>query len=233
MKNFAIVLAAGNGSRMGADIPKQYIDIEGKPLIVYSLETFQNSNIIDSIILVTRTEDIEYCQTEIVKKYNITKVAAIVSGGAQRYDSVMRGLEKVNEDGIVFVHDGARPCVTEEIIDRLFYDAITIGSAVAAVRAKDTIKIADTNDNVLDTPDRNYVWQIQTPQAFNATELKHAYEKYSSVDKPVNITDDAMIMELYGGGKVHLVEADYRNIKVTTPEDIDLATVYIKKIKKL
>ena len=186
-KVIAIVLAGGRGSRMNSSIPKQFMNINDRPVIYYSLKTFQESDVIDEIILVTGKNDIEYCKNEIVDKYNFTKVMDIVAGGAERYNSVYNGLKavkKINErikkfsendvanDNIekseeyVMIHDGARACITDEIIQNCYTDVKNYKACVAAVPVKDTIKVTDDNGFAINTPDRSTLWQGQTPQTF-------------------------------------------------------------------
>ena len=166
MSNFAaIVLSAGVGSRMKSDIPKQYMDLAGKPVIYYSLKAFEDAGF-SSIVLVCGKDAVEYCQKDIVKKYKLKNVTAVVPGGKERYHSVFEGLKAVGEADYVFIHDGARPMLTQEIIARLKDAVIKEEAAVAGMPVKDTIKIVDEEAYVADTPDRQYVWQVQTPQCF-------------------------------------------------------------------
>lgn len=232
MKKVAIVLAAGTGSRMQADIKKQFMDIDGKPLIYYSLNTFQNS-FIDEIVLVTGKEDIEYCKNEIVKRYGFNKVKCIVEGGKERFNSVMHGLKMVKECDYVYVHDGARPLVDLETLERLQKNAEEFGTAVAAVPMKDTVKVVDNENFVISTPSRSTIWSIQTPQVFKFPIICEAYERldmrlhHMSADN-LHITDDAMVVENFTNSKVKLVMGSYKNIKITTPEDIDIARNFLE-----
>lgn len=228
MRNYAIVLAGGRGSRMGLDMPKQYIELNGYPLIYYSLRAFQNCGFIDEIILVTLEEDIDFCRQNIVNRYGLDKVSRIAAGGKERYESVFNGLAKVEGSGYVFIHDGARPCINLHILHKIYDDVQKYKAAVAAVPSKDTVKISDVNGFVKDTPDRGKVWIIQTPQVFDIAEIKNAYNIMQGDSDKSGITDDAMVMEKYGGRKVHLCEAFYCNIKVTTLEDIYTAENYLK-----
>ena len=226
----AIVLAAGNGRRMNSKTKKQYIMIKGKPVLWYSLFAFEQSKT-DEVILVTSKDDIEYCQNEIVDKYNLKKVKKIVEGGAERYNSVYNGLKEATGD-IVLIHDGARPMDNRKIIEECIAGAESYKACVAAVRVKDTIKIS-TKDNIIDgTPDRNTLWSIQTPQAFSTSLVKEAYEKMMQ-DQEKNITDDAMVVEEYSNFKVKIVEGDYKNIKITTPEDIYIAEMFLKQTQNI
>lgn len=240
MKNIAIVLAGGRGARMNSDIPKQYMDVAGKPLLYYSLAAFQQS-FIDEIIIVCRKDDTDYVKNDIAGRYSIDKVTGIVHGGAQRYDSVYNGLKLIvgrcAEDdayeagGIsVYIHDGARPCIDPDMLKRLRADVGNYGACVAAMPVKDTIKIADNAHFAVSTPDRNTLWMIQTPQVFDFRLIWGAYCSMLE-DKPEqkHITDDAMLVERYTDKKVYMSEGSYRNIKVTTPEDIGIAELFLKK----
>lgn len=223
----AIVLAAGQGKRMGTKVQKQYLEISGKPVLFYSLDAFQRSNIIDEIILVVGENQEDYCKKEIVEKYGITKVSKIVKGGSERYYSVWNGLQAMSEDGYVFIHDGARPFVTEEILSRA-YDAVqTEKACVVGMPVKDTIKIADDNKFAKETPNRNYVWMVQTPQVFEKSLVKEAYSLLME-QEIIQVTDDAMVVEKMLNRNVKLVEGSYENIKITTPEDLKIAEIFVK-----
>lgn len=222
----AIVLAAGSGRRMGGDIPKQYMELSGKPVIYYSLKVFQDS-VVDDIVLVVSDEYIEYCRKEIVERYGFSKVTDIISGGRERYDSVRNGLEVCESADYVLIHDGARPLITGDMVKRSIATLEEETGCSVAVKAKDTIKISDENDYGVDTPDRRYVWQVQTPQSFRRRELVVAYEKLAASGDTA-ITDDTMIMERYGGVKIKLIDGSYANIKITTPEDLALAEVLLE-----
>ncbi len=235
----AIVLAAGTGSRMKTDMPKQFLKLGDREVIAYSLEVFQEHQSITDIILVTGREYVEYCKCEIVDRYGLDKVTEVICGGAQRYDSVYAGLKccGMGNDDIVMIHDGARPFVTEKMITASI-ECIRNGKVgcTVAVPSKDTVKLACEINGVLtgnETPDRKNVYLIQTPQTFRTSELMKAYEKmYNSPNH--NITDDTMLLEQYMGVKSVLVEGTYENIKLTTPEDLLIAEIFAeKKLKKL
>lgn len=218
----AIILAAGQGKRMGTKIQKQYLEILGKPVLFYSLNTFQKSDIIDEIILVVGENQEEYCQKEIVEKFGITKVSKIVRGGSERYNSVWNALQVMTEDGFVFIHDGARPFVTEEILAHAYKAVQEEKACVVGMPAKDTIKIVDDNRFAKETPDRNYVWLVQTPQVFETSLIKKAYSLLMK-QEIIQVTDDAMVVEKMLQRNVKLVEGSYENIKITTPEDLKIA----------
>lgn len=231
MKNTAIVLAGGSGSRMKSEIPKQYLKIEDRTVLYYSLKQFQDCPLIDDIILVAGRDYMEFCRDRYIKEHNISKIKCIAEGGSERYESVMKGLEET-EEGYVFIHDGARPCITGELITRICDDVKKYGAVITAVPSKDTVKIADEGGCVSSTPDRNRVWMVQTPQAFKTGLIKKAYDGLKKSGSYINITDDAMLVEMFTDTKVHITKGEYTNIKITTPEDMGLAEMFIKKLQK-
>lgn len=223
----AIVLAAGSGKRMGTKVHKQYLLMGGKPVLYYSLRAFEDSKRIDEIILVCGAGEEDYCRKEIVKKYDISKVRKIIPGGAERYDSVWNGLKETKE-GYVYIHDGARPFVDEEIIERAYECVSEHHACVAGMPSKDTVKIADSCNIVTATPDRSSVWIVQTPQVFDTELIRKAYALLMEKDE-INVTDDAMAAEQMLGASVHLFYGSYENIKITTPEDLEIAEVFLKR----
>jgi 2-C-methyl-D-erythritol 4-phosphate cytidylyltransferase len=251
MKTTAIILAGGKGSRMNADIPKQYIKLFGKPLLYYTMMAFQES-CVDEIVVVTGNSEIKYdfagnstegAEADFVteREYcgrlaaycGLDKVRSFADGGVERYNSVMNGLKCVSPDtDVVLVHDGARPCIEPALIDRCVADVAEFGSGVVAVPAKDTIKVVDADGYVTDTPDRSSLWQIQTPQGFFRGELADAYGKLAQcIDKgcELKITDDAMVMEQFGERRVHITMGSYTNIKATTREDLEILKIFLKR----
>lgn len=230
-KGTAIVLAAGQGRRMGTATQKQFLDVNGKPLLYYSLRGFQESPLIQEIILVTGEDKISFCRDRIVEPYGFTKVSQIIPGGEQRYDSVYEGLKHCANCDYVFIHDGARPFVTEEILNRAWEEVQQYQACAVGVPAKDTIKITDGEGFGMETPARSSVWQVQTPQVFSYSLIRKAYDLLQHTDRS-QVTDDSMVVEHMLVQKVHMTMGDYRNIKVTTPEDLPLAEVFFKKIKK-
>ena len=230
----AIVLSAGKGSRMKSDIPKQYMSLNDKPVIYYSLKAFEDSPV-SQIVLVTGKEDVAYCEKEIVQKYRFKKVVAVVAGGAERYDSVYCGLLAAPDTDYVLIHDGARPMVDQKIINDSIECVKKAKACVVGMPSKDTIKISDEQNYAIDTPDRKTLWSIQTPQAFSYELICNAYSKlYKDIaqgkDIPT-ITDDAMVVEYATNQKVKLIEGNYENIKITTPEDILIADIFLKNRK--
>lgn len=228
MKTAAVVLAGGSGKRMHADVPKQYMTLCGHPLLYYSLRAFEDS-FIDEIVLVTAAGEEEHCRATIVDRYGLRKVRAIVPGGKERYHSVMQGVKAVSTDAdYIFIHDGARPFITQEILERVLADVREKQACVVGMPVKDTIKIADAEGFVADTPRRATVWQVQTPQVFSADLIRRAYGKLETEEaellaRGVEITDDAMIVELLTRQPVYLTQGSYENIKITTPEDMGYA----------
>lgn len=231
-KYAAIVLSAGKGTRMNSTVPKQYLLLEGKPVLYYSLLAFEKS-MIEEIILVTGKEDIAYCQKEIVEKYGFTKVTSVIAGGKERYHSVSCGLQVLKEESCppdyVMIHDGARPFVDNEMILRCAKAVEEFQACVAGMPVKDTIKIADDKLFAKLTPNRKDVWMIQTPQVFELSLICGAYEKLLEQERggtKVAVTDDAMVVETMLEKTVKLVEGSYENIKITTPEDLETARVF-------
>lgn len=226
----AIVLSAGQGTRMGTTIQKQYLQINQKPVIFYSLDLFQHAEIIDEIILVVGAGQEEFCRREIVEKYQLNKVSTIVTGGDERYQSVWNGLQQVSNEGYVFIHDGARPFVDEDMLNRL-YDAVEIYKAcVVGMPVKDTIKVISEEGFAIETPNRKYLWMIQTPQVFESALIKKAYTK-SRKETSIEVTDDAMVVEQMLKHPIKMVEGSYENIKITTPEDLEIAEVFARRKK--
>ncbi|MCI7181926.1 MAG: 2-C-methyl-D-erythritol 4-phosphate cytidylyltransferase [Schaedlerella sp.] len=227
----AIVLAGGRGTRMGTKVHKQYLQLAGKPVLYYSLETFQKSEVIDEVILVTGKGEEEFCRTEFAEKYNFTKITKIVSGGEERYDSVWNGLKEVSDrEGYVFIHDGARPFVDVRIVERAYREVQVHGACVAGMPVKDTIKVSDAAGYVSETPDRSRIWSVQTPQVFETGLIKNAYSLLMQ-DGNGKVTDDAMVVEKMTGHAVKLIEGSYENIKITTPEDLEIGEIFVSHRK--
>ena len=226
-RNTAIVLAAGQGKRMHSKVQKQFLEIQGYPVLYYSLRCFQESPLIRDVILVTGEEYVFWCKEEIVEKYGFTKVSAVVSGGKERYDSVYEGLRECKDCEYVLIHDGARPFVTEEILKRGLQKVKETGACVIGMPSKDTVKLSDEEGYVKETPNRKCVWTIQTPQIFSYSLIREAHDSIRQKDMS-KITDDAMVVEQETGAKVALAEGSYQNIKITTPEDLDIAEAFLK-----
>lgn len=225
-KYTAIVLAAGSGKRMNSKVHKQYLIIQDRPVLYYSLKAFEDSAV-DEIVLVVGKGEEKFCRKEIVDKYGISKVKAIVEGGKERYHSVFEGLKQTSDADYVLIHDGARPFVDQDIIRRCMQEVQKYQACVVGMPVKDTIKIADEEGYAKQTPDRKNVWMIQTPQTFSYALIYEAYEEMLKTEDTA-ITDDAMVLERIKGKKSKLIEGSYRNIKITTPEDLLIANVYLQ-----
>lgn len=225
----AVVLAGGSGSRMNTKTAKQYLLLDGKPLIYYALRQFQDSAV-EKIVLVVAEGQEDYCRNEIVERYGFTKVCAIVPGGNERYLSVYAGLKALTDADYVLIHDGARPCVDQNIIRRTIDTVAKEQACVVGMPVKDTIKIVDEQQVAQKTPDRRRLWQVQTPQAFSYDLIRRAYDAVIASGEQA-VTDDAQVLELAFGKTCRLIEGSYRNIKVTTPEDLDIAKIFLKKVK--
>lgn len=215
----AIILAAGRGRRMGGSVPKQFLEIQGMPILVRTLRVFSESPEIDEILLVTSADYISYCREEIVKKWKIQKVRAVIEGGKERWNSVWNALLLCENSDYVMIQDGARPFVTEDILKRTDEAMRKYGACAVGMPSKDTIKICDEEGFAVSTPERKYTWTIQTPQAFSCSIIRRANEIMQKRGME-GVTDDAMIVEASGIAKVKLVEGSYGNIKITTPEDL-------------
>ena len=230
----AILLAAGKGRRMKSDVQKQYMLLNGKPLIWYSLDTFEKSPV-DEIILVVGPGEVEICRKNIVDAFGFKKVSQIVEGGEERYDSVYEGLKAAEDADYVLIHDGARPFVTEKIIADNIETAERERACATGMPVKDTIKMVDVDNYAIFTPTRDHVWLVQTPQTFEYPLIREGYEKImekrekeESEDDRFEVTDDAMIVERLMRTKVKLIRGSYENIKITTPEDLVTAQGFVE-----
>lgn len=227
-KYTAIVLAAGVGKRMNSKVQKQYMLLGGKPVLFYALDAFEKSRV-DEIILVVGKGEIEYCRKEIVEKYKFHKVTKIVEGGKERYHSVYEGLKAIDTADYVLIHDGARPFLDQQILMRTMEAVKQYQACVVGMPVKDTIKITTEDGFSKETPERKHVWMIQTPQCFSYPLIFEAYQKMLQ-NEDTTITDDAMVLEKVKGLPVKMVEGSYRNIKITTPEDLLVAEAYLGDI---
>jgi 2-C-methyl-D-erythritol 4-phosphate cytidylyltransferase len=225
--NIAIILAAGKGTRMNAGRNKQFILLNGKPLLAHTLEAFQNCSEIDNIILVAAKDELESCKEHIIDVYGFDKVDKLVEGGIERQHSVYNGIKELKEQcDIVIIHDGARPIVPTGIIESCIEGARLYGAVSAGMPAKETIKMLDEEDFVECTPERGKVWITQTPQAFKLDVIRKAHE--NAEIKGISGTDDAFLAECIGI-KVKMLESSYENIKVTTPEDVIIAETIMNR----
>ena len=224
----AVVLAAGKGSRMKSQVHKQYLELLGHPLAVYCIAALEEK--VDEIVLVASPGEEEYCRQTLVEPYGFQKVKAIVPGGKERYHSVYAGLQELSDCTHVLIQDSARPCLTDSIIEICIAGAREYGACVAAMPSKDTIKRVSEEGYAVETPDRRSLWIIQTPQAFSYPIVFGAYSRMMQEDDgSLPVTDDAMVVEHWSENRVYMVEGAYENIKVTTPEDLDVAALYLKK----
>lgn len=216
-----VVAAAGIGSRMKSNISKQYLLLEQKPILAYSLQVFEACEAVKQIVVAVQPAAADYCQKEVIDKYGFKKITDLVAGGETRQQSVWQGLQRLAESNtIVAVHDGARPFVTPEMLARLLDAAARWGAAIPGVPVKDTIKVIDQQGFVDRTLFRDNLFAVQTPQLFTGAELRKAYRL--AMVEGFKGTDDASVYEKYIG-KVRVVEGEYCNIKITTPEDLVIA----------
>ena len=245
--NYAIILAGGKGSRMKRAVPSQFMELNGKPMVCHSIDTFEHNSNIDGIVLVTSSDYREYME-KLIQDYSYRKIIGIAEGGAERYDSVYSGLNCIRNSsrdvnnannavsGVqnnIFIHDGARPCVTDNIINACMRDVMQYKACVAAVPVKDTIKVVDTDGIAVNTPDRSTLWQIQTPQVFEYGLIMEAYDRLYADNDKSGITDDAMVSERYMHTKVKMTLSEYTNIKATTPEDILVTQIFLSQNTKV
>ena len=223
MKQYAVIVAGGSGSRMNSEIPKQYLPINGLPVLMHTIKAFYNYNNTLNIIVVLPPNDLKLwkglCET-----YQFKLPMQVTSGGATRFQSVRNGLDKVGPDGVVAIHDGVRPIVNKEIIAASFEIAALHGSAIAAVRLKESIRVTDKDQTKM--ADRSKYRIIQTPQTFQVRIIKEAYQ----IPEDPQFTDDASVLEK-SGYKISLFEGSYKNIKITTPEDLIIAEAFLKNRK--
>ena len=231
-KSVALIPAAGMGRRMGASINKQYLVLDGLPIVARTIAVFEASPLIDSIYLVIPSDEIPYCQEQIVTAFGFKKVVAIIAGGTERQHSVLNGLvamkEHTSPDDIVLVHDGVRPLISELLLQESIAMARLHDGALVAVPVKDTIKSV-CDGIVQNTPPRSSLWQAQTPQTFRFGKILAAHLS-AQADGYVG-TDDASLIERTGGS-VHVIEGSYRNIKITTPEDLILAAAFLSEAER-
>ncbi len=235
MKCAAVILAGGSGRRMKSSVPKQFIELNGKPVLWYSLHTFSEADFIDEIVIVSSKDHMEHVQHDIVDLYGFYKVRAVVPGGRERYHSVVHGLEALdNSTDYVFIHDGARPFVTAHTVERCLHYVQKYEAAVAAVKVKDTVKVGNDDGFIVSTPNRENVWQVQTPQSFSYNMIKSAYRHLLDDEDRLKsagiaVTDDTMVAKMYADIDARLVESTYENIKITTPDDLVYAENILEK----
>lgn len=224
MKNVAIILAGGKGKRMGSDVSKQFLMIKGKPIIYYTIKAFQKSNLIDEIVIVLPKDEIDYFEKEILKKFDLN-ISRIIEGGKERQHSVYNALKSIDNCDIVLIHDGARPLVNINIIEKGISYAKKYWAAAPGVTPKDTIKVTDNQCFSKETLARSTLVAVQTPQCFKYSLIKECHKRVN--EENLEVTDDTMVVEHYGN-KVYLYEGSYENIKVTTREDLILLEALLK-----
>ncbi|HEX9078919.1 MAG TPA: 2-C-methyl-D-erythritol 4-phosphate cytidylyltransferase [Desulfuromonadaceae bacterium] len=225
--SFALIPAAGMGKRMGASINKQYLALGGLPIVARTLSVFEQADCIDAIYLVIPADEIPFCREHVVAACGFRKVVEIVPGGKERQNSVMNGLNAIARqaapDDVVVIHDGVRPFITRDLLRESIDVARSFDGALVAVPAKDTIKSV-RDGVVVSTPPRETLWQAQTPQAFRFGRIHAAH--LAAEREGFMGTDDASLVER-DGGRICIVTGDYRNIKITTPEDLILAEAFL------
>ncbi|MFR3497452.1 MAG: 2-C-methyl-D-erythritol 4-phosphate cytidylyltransferase [Paraclostridium bifermentans] len=225
--NGVVIVAAGTGSRMKKDINKQFIKLKNKEIVAHTIEKFYNSENIDDIVVVIREDEEEYFNKNIKEKYGFTNIK-VAHGGNERQDSVFNGIKMLKKEcEVVLIHDGARPFVTDDIIKRSINKANEHNAIVVGVKVKDTIKVVSDNGNIIDTPNRSYLWAVQTPQVFKYDIITKAYE--DAYNNNYYGTDDAMLVERIGYN-VKMIEGSYNNIKITTQEDLEFGEQILKNI---
>jgi 2-C-methyl-D-erythritol 4-phosphate cytidylyltransferase len=225
IKKYAVIVAGGKGTRMGAAVPKQFLPLNGKPLLCYPIEAFARAIPDVRLILVLPADQMRSAEIVLRSYTNLIDVT-VVAGGETRYHSVQNGLKLIKGDGIVFVHDGARPLVSAELIHRCLINALEKGSAIPAIPVTESIRVVDNNSSR--PVNRDNVRAIQTPQTFNTGVILPAFEQ----DFDPSFTDEATVVEA-NGQKIYLIEGDRENIKVTTPEDMLIAEVLLKAHKNV
>jgi 2-C-methyl-D-erythritol 4-phosphate cytidylyltransferase len=229
------MLAAGMGLRMGGDIRKQYLMLGGMPMLLHSIKTMQESPIITDVVVMVHKDDVEVVRGLLDEYGCAEKLRRIVVGGKERVHSVARGLESIDWPcDYVFIHDCARPFLDQPTLERLFETVQRTKACVAGVPAKDTVKIVDEDCDVKTTPNRASVWIVQTPQVFELDLIRNAHRKALAQEaylasRGIILTDDAMVAELAGECRVRMVMATYRNIKITTPEDLVIGDAFLEK----
>lgn len=227
MRNYAIILAAGKGTRMGKNVNKQFLNLKGKPMLYYTLKAFSENKFIDGIVLVLSKDEKEYCIKNVINKYNIKKIKSIVCGGNTRQESVFNGLKAAKDCSIVLIHDGARPFVDDEIIENGIKYATKYGACACGVKVKDTIKVIGKDGFSVHTPNRDILFSVQTPQVFKYDIILKDHIK--AIQDNFFGTDDTMIVENYNHN-VYLYEGNYKNIKITTPEDLLIGEKLLEKV---
>lgn len=220
MKKYAVIVAAGSGSRMGKVIPKQFLDLAGRPILYYTLDTFLSAYADMHLFLVLSPRYLQW-GSEIVNAFDDPSRITLVEGGNTRFQSVRNGLAHIHANSVVFVHDGVRCLVTGQLIHRCFEQTILKGSAIPTVATTETVRIVEGDHHRV--VDRNMVRLVQTPQTFLSNILLKAFE----CPEQEFFTDEATVVE-YSGQPVHLIEGEFTNIKITRPQDLAVAEQILK-----
>ena len=224
-KTVVLIPAAGKGKRMDSPVKKPYLVLADKPVLSHTIERFEHNSAIDDIFLIVHKSDFDVCKNTVLKPYNYKKVRGLVPGGETRQASVFNGLSVLTDDvEYVIIHDGVRPFISDEIIANCLEATAEWGASVAAVPVKETIKFADQNHFIDHTPDRALLWRVQTPQVFRKTVIETAHKNASQGCS--GAPDDATLVERLGA-PIKLVMGSYKNVKLTTPEDLQLAETII------
>ena len=220
-----LIPAAGKGSRMAHSVKKPYLELAQKPILSHTIQRFEQNSAVDAIFVIVDQADFSECHATVLRPYAFTKVQKLVNGGETRQMSVYNGIRALSADvDFVIVHDGVRPFVTDEVIFACLAAADECGAAVAAVPVKDTIKIANTDGFIVETPAREQLWAVQTPQVFRKSLLEEAHQAAQA--RQLTATDDASLVEQLGF-PVKLVKGSYANVKITTPVDLQIAEVLL------
>lgn len=228
MKVAAIIAAAGLGRRMQQDIPKTYLPLAGKPILIHTLEVFEKVPEVHEVLVVVHPEDLEFCQEEILTPHPLKKVLRLVPGGKERQDSVYNALKILKKEAedleVILVHDGVRPLVSPALVGQVVAAARRYGAAILAVPCQDTLKRVNSRREVVDTVDRHELWQVQTPQAFRADILWRAYQE--AMSQGFYATDEAALVEALGKPVV-VVPSSPLNLKITTQDDLKMAEAFL------
>lgn len=233
-KAIVLIPAAGSGRRMGTATSKQYLELQGKPLLAHTIALFDQHPLVEAIYPIIPATDIAYCQLEILDRYQFKYVRRLIIGGKERQDSVRNGLAAVIEDGYgqpdrpILIHDGARPLFSPELLAQLLQNIADTGACIVAIPAKDTIKEV-VHGQITGSPSRDRLWQAQTPQGFHFEILNKAFQQHGSAT--ITATDDAALVAA-AGYPVRVLEGDDRNIKITTPADLLLAAALLDSHKE-
>lgn len=222
----AVIVGAGEGRRMGATVRKQFTKVGGKPIIAYTLEMFENSELIDHMVAVVPRDALDWVKEEVADAYGFRKIRAIVAGGETRQESVLNGLKALKDKTeLVVIHDAVRPLVSETLIRRVIDAARKTGAAITAIPARDTVKQVESGQ-IVGTPDRRLLWFAQTPQSFRYNIILDAHRR--ALEDRLQVTDDASLVENYGT-KVTVAVGSYSNLKITSPEDMPLFEYFLRQ----